>query len=454
MAGLNSILELGKRSLSTNQYGINVTSHNIANASTPGYSRQRLNVVPSAAEKLSFGYIGMGVNIQSVQRLRESYIDQQVYTVNQNMGRASQRENILRLTESFLQEPSDAGLGAMMSEFFASFQELSLHPEESANRNAVVQRASLMTGTFHRIAESIQSLKTDVLKEVESKVERINTMISSIAGLDKTIMTASAAGSVPNDIKDQRDNQLSELSSLIDVKVVEDANGSVSISLAGTMVLSGGNAVSLKTAMSGDQVQVFSLNNPQPLNVSGGELGALMTLQNTTLNGYRSRLDQLASALIGNVNAVHAAGFGIGNPPPTGINFFTGTDAMSIAVDPAVENNINNIAASADGAPGNNAVAALIANLQNATVMDGNTHTYSQFYNGFVSGVGADIQSAKTESESTQLVKEQLLVQQNSVSGVSLDEEMTNLIKYQHGFDAAARVVTTVNEMFQTIINM
>ncbi len=454
MAGLNSILEIGRRSLSTSQYGLGVTSHNISNASTPGYSRQRLNVAPSASEKSQFGYLGTGVSIQSIQRLRSGYIDQQIYTVNQNNGRANQRENILRLAESFLQEPSETGLGASMSQFFAAFQDLSMHPEESANRNAVVQRATLMVGTFRRITDSIDSLKKDVLKEAESKVERINALVSSIAGLDQTIMSASASGSSPNDVRDQRDYQLAELSKLADIRVMDGVNGSMNVSIAGNMILSGGNSSSLVASMNGAKMEVHLKGFAQPLNVAGGELGALMTLQNTTLDNYTAKLDQVASAIITNVNTAHSAGYGIGTPPPTGLEFFTGTDARSIGINPVISGNINNVAASKDGSPGDNSIALQIANIQNAQVLNGNTNSISQFYNGFVSSIGTDIQSAATETASTQLVMEQLTTQQNSVAGVSIDEEMTNLIKYQHGFDAAARVINTVNDMFKTIINM
>ncbi|MBP6672348.1 MAG: flagellar hook-associated protein FlgK [Bacteroidetes bacterium] len=454
MAGLNSILEIGRRSLSTSQYGLGVTSHNISNASTPGYSRQRLNVAPSASEKTSYGYLGTGINIQSIQRLRSGYIDQQIYTVNQNMGRAGQRENILRLTESFLQEPSESGLGATMSQFFASFQDLSLHPEESANRNAVVQKASLMVGTFRRITDSIDSLKKDVLKEAESKVDRINALVSSIAGLDQTIMSASASGSSPNDVRDQRDLQVAELSKIADIRVMEGVNGSVNVSIAGNMILSGGNSSSINASMNGAEMELHLSGIPQKLNVTGGELGALMTLQNSTLNSYVAKLDEAASAIITNVNAIHQTGYGIGTPPPTGLDFFTGTDARSIGVNSVISGNINNVATSGDGSPGDNSIALQIANIQNAQILNGNTVSIGQFYNGFVSSLGTDIQSAATENSSTMLVMEQLTTQQNSVAGVSIDEEMTNLIKYQHGFDAAARVINTVNDMFKTIINM
>jgi len=454
MAGLNSILNIAKRTLSTNQYGISVTSNNIANASTPGYSRQRLNVSATLPEKMTFGYLGSGVDVLGVQRLREEYIDQQVYSVNQNLGKASQQESILRLAESFFQEPSDSGLNAMMTKFFGAFQDLSIRPEESSSRNAVIQRGTMLVESFRRITDGLDSLKGDVMKQLNSTVDKINSLVSEIADLDKSVVTAAAQGAAPNDIMDKRDNFIAELSTLADIKTAQDSRGGVTISIAGTTVVSGGEPVGLKVQINSGVVEITTKNTTLPINITKGELGGLMAIYNSGIPGYLTQLDALANALITNVNAIHSTGYGIGNPPPTGINFFTGTDARSIALDPAVTSNINNIASSADGSPGNNAIALQVAQLQNQTVMNSNSSTVFQFYNGVVSKLGSEIQSAQTETESQTLVLEQLQTQQNSVSGVSLDEEMTNLIKFQKGFDAAARIITTVDEMFDTILKM
>lgn len=454
MAGLNSILEMGKRSLSANQFGINVTSHNITNAASPGYSRQRLMVVPSAPEKLTFGYVGTGVTIQSVQRMRENYIGQQTYAVNQNNGRAMQRQSVLSLAESYLQEPSDTGLSAMMQEFFASFQSLSLHPEESANRNAVVQRAQLMTGAFHRIAESFDSLRNDMVNQAETMTGKINMLVSSIAGLDRTIVASSASGTPPNDLLDRRDESLNELSKLVDINVSYNTNGSVSVAVGGSMLVTGGTATEIDTSYAGGVLQMVMKGTGNTIKVSGGTLGAVISQQNVTLTSYAAKFDQLAAALIDSVNTAHAAGYGLGTPPATGTPFFTGSDASTIDVAPAVVATPSLVAASGTGAPGDNSVALAIANLQSANLLNGGTVTAAQFYAGVVSTLGSEIEAAVTEADATALVAEQLTTQQNAVSGVSLDEEMTNLIKYQHGFDAAARVVTAVNEMFQTILSM
>ncbi len=454
MSGLNSILETAKRSLNANQYGIGVTGHNISNAGVAGYSRQRVMLSASQAEKLHFGYLGSGVDIKGVQRLREKYIDQQSYAINANLGQASQRQQILSMTESIFQEPSDSGLNAMMSEFFGSFQDLSTHPEESSSRNAVVQRASLMTDSFHRLSEGLSTAKTNIVTELNSKVEKINSLLQSITELDTTITAATGEGIQPNDVIDQRDRHISELSSLINIRVSEDDNGSISIAIGGTTVISNGNFKQLKSEIAANSISLTTLTSNSPVTVSGGEMAGLMKMYNSTINSYQTKLDDLALTLITQVNSIHSSGYNLGDPAVTGIDLFTGIDAATISINPIVGNDINNIAASSDGAPGNNETAIALSQLQNALTMNGNKNTVFQFYNGIVSGMGSEIQGLGLETESQQLVLNQVTAQQNSVSGVSLDEEMTNLIKFQHGFDASARVINTVSEMFDTLIRM
>ena len=454
MSGLNSILESAKRSLNANQYGIGVTSHNIANAGVAGYSRQRVILSASPAEKMQFGYLGSGVDIKSVQRMREKYIDQQSYTINANLGQASQRQQILTMTESLLQEPSDSGLNSMMTQFFGSFQDLATHPEESSSRNAVLQRASLMTDSFHRLSEGLTSTKANIINDVDSKIEKINTLLKTAAGVDAAIVTAISQGVVPNDLKDQRDKYLSDLSSLVNIRTSEGENGSLSVAIGGTSVISNGNFQQLKSTTASGSMVITTMNSATAVNITGGEIGGLMKLYNTTINGYQKNLDDLAQTLIAKVNGVHTAGYGLGNPPTTGIDFFTGIDAATISVNGAVQQNINNIAASADGAPGNNENAIALSQLQNAKAMNGDNNTVFQFYNGIVSGMGSEIQSLESETQSAELVLEQVNAQQSSVSGVSLDEEMTNLIKFQHGFDASARVINTINSMFDVLFRM
>jgi flagellar hook-associated protein 1 FlgK len=342
----------------------------------------------------------------------------------------------------------------MMSRLFNAFQDLSLHPEESASRNNVVQSASMMSDTFHRLSAGLVQLKSDLALDTESRVDQINRIVKEIYDVDQRILGLKASGVAANDALDIRDRKLDELSTLADVKVSVDDLGSVLISLGGMQLESRTGYIGLTTKTVGTTLTVVTEGTSIPVTVQSGELGGILETLNVTIPGYESKLDTLASALITRINQVHAAGFGVGNPVPTGINFFTGSGAKDIAVNNVIVANIGAVASSSDGAPGNNDVAVALARVQNELLLNGNSSTIGQFYNGFISDLGATVQTVANDAESQQLVLKQLENQRSSISGVSIDEEMVELIKFQRGFDAAAKVINTVNEMYLTIIEM
>jgi flagellar hook-associated protein 1 len=451
---LSGILDMARRALLTQRVGMDVTSHNIANASTPGYSRQRLDLVAAFPIKQPYGLLGTGVTVQHIARLRERFIDQQIRVNNDPFGRATAEHTILSQVEAVFNEPTDSGLSSVITQFFNAFQDLASHPEESANRNAVLQRGLLLSQSIRGLNNSLDRLRTDLLDDVQTKINRINVLSREISDLDVQILTAIGNGGNPNDARDQRDIRIEELSTLANIVVSEDASGSVMVSIGGSVIASRGGAVMLKPLSLGNSLKIQTEPAGMDVRITGGELGGVLDMYTTKLPGYMSNLNQLTSALITRVNEVHSRGFGIGTPPPTGINFFSGSDAASIAVDPAIQADINAIAASQDGAPGDNRVALQLAGILNERLMNGNSLSLSQFYNGMVSSIGTTVSAAENIRQSQSLVLQQLENQREAISGVSIDEEMTNLIKFQRSFDAAARVVSMVDEMFVTIIGM
>lgn len=454
MAGLSNILDIAKRGLMTQQVGISVTNHNVSNAGTEGYSRQRVNFEPSTPLKEPYGFLGTGVTVGSIQRLREGFIDQQIRSVNNSLGQAAQQGQILSQIEAMLNEPSATGLGAMITGFFGSFQSLALNPEDAASRNAVVQSATALNNTFHRISADLRQLNNDLTPEISSRIDRINELTKEIWQSDQDIIALQAGGLDANDALDQRDNKVTELSKLVNIQVHQDSRGAITIDIGGTLVESRTGFTQLKVVSSGGQVQICSQDSSQPIDVNAGELGGILQMVNDTIPRYSSDLDTLAATIITRVNAVHSAGQGLGDPPPTGNDFFAGTDAATISLSAAVTASMNNIAASSDGSPGDNAVARSIADIANESLLAGDTETISQFYNSLVSDVGASVQTASNAEQSQNLVMTQFQNQMNSISGVSIDEEMVNLLKFQKGFDAAAKVITAVNSMYQSILDM
>jgi flagellar hook-associated protein 1 FlgK len=454
MSGLNDILEVGRRALTAQRLGIDVASHNISNASTPGYSRQRLQLAASDPAKETFGLLGTGVMAEGIQRIRADFIDQQIRSTNYNLGEASQQQQILSQIEATVNEPSDTGLGSMITKFFGSFQDLSLHPEDAASRNTVVQAANMLNDTFHRVSSSLQQLKGDLVLDVQSRVDQINRLVKDIYDANTRITSLESNGIDANDARDLRDNNVGELSKLVDVKVTTDSAGGMSVSIGGTQVASRTGYGQLATQSVAGQLKIVTQGAGTTVDVKSGEVGGILQTLNTTIPAYLGKLDDLASATITRVNALHQGGFGIGNPPPTGNSFFAGSDAQTIDLSAAIKADMNNIAASSDGAAGNNDVAISISRVPGEMLMSGGSATISQFYNGLVSDVGATIQSATNSVNSQQLVQKQLENQRSSVAGVSIDEEMVDLIKFQRGFDAAAKVINTVNEMYTSLLTM
>jgi flagellar hook-associated protein 1 len=454
MSGLSLILETARRALEAQQVGLGVTSHNIANATTPGYSRQRAGFVPTDPLPQPFGMLGTGVTIASIQRLRDTFIDAQTRDVNQSLSSSTMQNQILTQVQSSFNEPSDTALSGTLAQFFNGWQDLSVNPEDSSSRNAVLQRGVLLADSFHSLSGELTQLRNSLEGDVSAKVTKINTLTSELSKLDLQISNANSQGLDANDAMDQRDEKLQELSGLININVSFDNRGSMMVSTGGTLIASGAGSLDLVSSVSGNQIVINTALGGANLSITGGELGGVLNQYNTSIPNTLAQLDQAAGALITRINQVHQAGYGLGTPPPTGTAFFTGTTAASINVNAAILADTNLIAASSDGTPGNNVNALALAGVQTEKLLNGNSESVGDFYNGIVSSLGSAVDSSNNTMTQQQSVMTGLTNQQESIAGVSIDEEMTNMITYQKGYAAAAKLVTAVNTMFDTILQM
>jgi flagellar hook-associated protein 1 len=454
MAGLSNILQLSQRSLMANQAAISTVGHNVANADTEGYSRQRVNFAATTAEKTSFGYLGSGVTVQSIERIRSSFLDTQIRSTNDSLGKAETQQSILSQIETMVNEPSDNGLSAELSSFFNSFQDLANSPEDSSARTVVVQKAGILAQTFQQLSGNLKTLQSNILSDVKSQLTQINSLTSEISIYNQQIIQAKSAGASPNDLLDQRDLAIQKLSELAKVTVSEDTQGVAQVSIGGIMVTSASGNVELSQTVQNGKVLVAGGDSQRGIEVPSGKLGADLEAYNETIPSYRATIDSLASTLITQVNALHTSGYGLGSTPSTGIAFFTGSSASDIAVNSQLENNTNLIAASKDGTTGDNAIALAVSNLQNSKLFNGSSSTMADFYSSFVTTLGTSIDLANDTQKTQTLVLQQLNEQQSSVAGVSTDEETTNLIQYQRAYQASSQVINVVNTMFQSILDM
>jgi flagellar hook-associated protein 1 len=473
MSGISQLLETARRALLAQQVGISVTGHNVANASTPGYSRQRVDIVSTPAIRDAAGYIGTGATAVGITRMRNRFIDQQLRASQGGLGNADMRHQIMSQVEATFNEPSTSALGNALTSYFNAWQDLSTHPEDQVARNALMQQGSLVSDAFHRLNSGLTEFRGSLRDEISSKVSRINTLSQEIADIDVQVIAAKSSGASPNDLLDQRDTRIEELSSLANISVSEDNIGSVTISLGSMVIASRAGAVALKAiagspatiaGTSFDQMKIVTANSGIFVDATSGELGATLSSYNSRIPNYLGKLDQLASNLISEVNTAHAGGYGGQSPPRTGINFFKGTGAATIGLDltdtsggalPGSSPDLWNIAAAdPPGSSGNNGVALRIAGLAQQGAAGLGNVSIPQFYNNLVSELGIEVNSADNLTSSNELIVQQLQGQRDATSAVSIDEEMTNLIKFQRAFDAAARLVRTSDDMFQTILTM
>jgi flagellar hook-associated protein 1 FlgK len=425
MMGLQTAL----RGLLAEQEAINTTGHNIANANTPGYSRQAPEftesyplTIPAYSNVTGGGVqLGTGVDITTISRIRNLFLDVQYRSQNTTANDASTRSGILDQVQTGLAEPSDRGLSSQLQAFWSAWSDVANAPQSQAARQALINSAQTLTTTFNQIDQQLSTIQSQTAAQyaaLTGTTGQVQSDANQIAQLNQSISQALAAGQNPNDLMDQRDKLIDDLSSLGKVSVTDPGNGLLQISF--------GDAAS-------PLVSGTTVNWPQTMTAAaGGELGALLSLSGSggQLATYRASLDGVAAQLIGAVNALH-----------TSTPFFSGTDAATIGVAASA----GTIQTSATSNPGANDVALAIAALRGGAT--------DQAYASFVSSVGSDAQSVGNTEQTAQAVLAAIDNQRKSVSGVSLDEEMTNLVTFQRGYQASARMMTTIDSMLDTLIN-
>lgn len=460
MPGIFQGLDIARRAIWASRLGMDVASHNIANVNTPGFSRQQVKLEAALPMAIPGGQLGLGVNTGTIERVRNRLLDYQFRRASDSFGKAEIKENILYQVENVIQEPSESSIGTLMEDFFAQFSALASEPENTSLRNTLVQKAISLVDAFRGKKEQIAGIQQSLRGDIQSSINQINQIAGQIAGLNRDIGGTELNGATANDLRDQRDLLLDQLSELIDVQYSEDSFGRMTVSSGGLNLVSGDVANAVKMDILNDssiRIEVQGANG-QAIDSAGGRLGGLLETHNRILTGISKKIDSLAEQFIDEVNRVHRAGKGLpaGNPPTakSGLDFFIGTDASTINISPEILDNVANIALSRDGTPGNGDVALTIANLRNRKMFEDGTQTFADYYTNIVNDLGLEIDSARSTRSQQQLLKDQIQTQRQADSGVSLDEEMTNLIKYQRSLEAATKVIKVVDEVLDTVINM
>ena len=462
MPGLYGILNTGRGALLTQQKAVDITGHNIANANTPGFSRQRINLETNEPISFKPGQMGTGVRARDIQRIHDRFLGVQINNENKSLGRWDAQEGALKRVEMTFDESTGFGLNQTMSEFWNAWQDLVNNPSGQGERVALLAKSERLTENFQKVNTDLKQIQDDLDDNIKGTVDEINLITNQIANLNKKISQVEVGGQNANDYRDKRDLLLDELSKKIDINTFENDDGKVTVLVCGGRPLvENTSAWGLSTeTVSGHENVVWIDGDGNSVDItggiSGGKLKGWIEARDVVIPDYLNRLDTLASEIITQVNTLHQTGFGLDGS--TGNAFFTGTSASDIAVNPAIITDTNLIAAAGGavwaGQIGDNSNAIAIANLQNELIMNGNTATFDDYFNSLVSDVGSEVQTAATNFDHESVMVTHLNNQKESISGVSLDEEMVNLIKFQHAYDSAAKLISTVDELLATVINM
>ncbi|MEK6531444.1 MAG: flagellar hook-associated protein FlgK [Deltaproteobacteria bacterium] len=550
MSSLNSALDIAKTALLSSQKAINVTSHNIANANTEGYTRQRASLEAMPPVMHGNFYFGTGVTVSAIERIYDNFQAAQLRSSQSSFSRYESKEALLKTLEASFDDLNEgSGLSAPLDAFFNAFQDLANNPSSYAERSALLSNAAVLTDSFNNIDSTINQNITNINKEVRSQVDEINSLASQIAELNDQIGTVEVAGISANDLRDKRDLLLESLSEIIDISTMENDTGQVDVYVGGGVTLVAGvRATPLEVEIDAENPSLSNvISGGVELNnrITGGSIKGVLDAREY-FQEVGDKINLLAATLVKEVNVQHSAGYGLDGS--TGVDFFTvpeiytkpygtngggavvsstavsdlslvtlddyeirftdaanyivvNTDSSSVIANggytsgnaitfeglsvtitdisgaPAAGDKFtvsftknaaqsmglditdpNSIAAASSydvtpgDLPGDNTNALALAAVKNAEVIEGTT--ISDYYTSLVSDIGVVTAEAGSNRDSQDKVVEQLLLARDSVSGVSIEEEAINLIKLQRAYQAAAKIITTVDEMYITLLNI
>lgn len=441
-------IELGTRALRSFQNALNVTGHNISNINTPGYSRQRA-VMQSTPPLVLGGRLiaGTGVMTHQIERIRDLMLEQQVNYSTSQQSRFTAAYQQLRQIEGYFNEPSEQGLSQRMTELFNAFSELATRPDSLTVRQTVIQRLNAMTSTFRDLDRNMGVSDAQLQETVVNKVREINQIATEIARVNERIRAATASSAPANDLTDQRDQLVARLSQLAGARVSYAQDGSVMVFVGEHTLVQDYQAIPLPTTL--DVANNALTGTSTSIHITQGELRGLFDSLNN-LRSYRADLNTLANTLISEFNTTHQAGFDLnGN---TGLNLLTGTGAGDIRLSNDITGPERLAAASLVDTPGNGDIARALSDFRTTSLAALGNTSLTSFYTTLVGRAASEIQTYKNGQESQKLIVEHLQNLREAVSGVSLDEEASNLVRYQRSYQAAAKMVSTFDSLIGDLL--
>ena len=458
---ISNLLLTARDSLLAHRLAIDLTGGNVANVNTAGYTRQRLEMKSVGSANIR-GNTQIGVAISRIDRIYNQYIESQVIEQNQNSSYSDTLLQGLQNIERVLDDTTGNGINDRLNKFWSSWENLSNNPTGKVERNDLLSAAKNLAEALNSYKRNLDTINTDINRSITDTVSQINSKVEQIRDLnDKIVSMGSSEIESRNALLDNRSMALKDLSRLINVSQLENSDGSIDVYLPdGEPLVQGKTSQTLdvKPDVSGLLSIIYFTNKPdESLNstITNGKLGAFIELQNTVIPKYVTYINDFTEALSSRVNDLHAGGYDAYKN--VGGDFFTITDtdnpSGTISVNSIITADPNRIAGS-ETVTGDGSIASRIAAIQNELLMDSGTATLNSFLAAMVGDIGSQVADAKMDSDYQTIITNQLENQRESVSGVSIDEEMLQLIKYQMGYTAAGKLVVSAEEMLDTLIGL
>lgn len=564
MGTLFSALDIARAGMVVSQVQLDVAGHNIANVNKEGYSRQRVEVTTRVPNYRPYGAIGRGPAISDIRRIRETFLDQIFREQNPALGRTETIANYFERIQDIFQEPGETGFSSHLSSFFDALQDFANNVEETPVRVALIQEGEALSQSLNEIARQIYLLESNANEEIRNIVPEINSLLSRIAELNKTIRDTEITGKSANDLRDDRDLLIDQLSKIVAITTRERDDGQVDILMGGVEIVGGDRYRALKAVADStidptrpDFLSIVFEDNQEKAIITDGSLAGLIQIRDVELKKIKEQLNEIARAVAGSINQIQSQGRGLelytdtiksniavtntgialtDNNLPYSINdgsfqllaydnagnlvetftvsissasttltdianqingsssftasvdadgflsitpasgyslrfandtsgvltaigmnsFFTGYTASTIAVNEDLINNPGLISSgySLDiNETGDNSASLEMANIRNQRILSNNTQTADDYYQSMIVQIGIDARANLDVLEMERSFVNDFTTRRQEVSGVNLDEEVTNLILLQRAFEASARIITITDSMLETLLN-
>lgn len=462
MSGISNLFNIGSSGLFAFQQALSVTAHNMANVNTKGYSKQEAVLAEALPINGRPGQIGTGVQVTAIRRDVDAFINSQLLASRQQLGQHDASNSALSDIERLFGDSADQSLGTDLDNLFKAFQDVATDPSNVTARSVLLSKAQTVADRFNQADSTLTTQRQSLDQEIAQTITTMNNLAQQAADLNDKISQAELSGQHANDLRDQRQRVIHDIGEQINVTSLEDATGQVTLFVGRGQVLVDKNVTHELTGVANAgnnglldvhyqttgsaSVDITSV-------ISSGRLKGLLDARDVTIPDVRTQLDTLASNLVTEVNTQHQLGVGL--DASTGLDLFASAGVTAATIAVALTDG-RQVAASdtAAGLPGNNVNALALANLQHMAISALSNATLNGYYQTTASGVGADAQHASQDLTAQQTLQSELEAHWSEVSGVSLDEELVNMMTYQRAFEASSRVIVMADELMQTILNL